>query len=314
MGSFRQLTTSICVSASLYFSTNAQAIFITPTAIQVFSPAGSNDTTNPYQDDVLLESITFGSVTYSSNSGQLVAVQSAYVSVNAGDVNAEFGDLDTDVLGGSDGNPNPFTRVGVDVSLQETTDPTIQNTTIASAFSTNSLIEGTDGENSAGFTFSLTFAAGIIDNDVGVDSVPELVIFERGNNDTTTIRAIVGGTYDNPTYAANTLTINPGELWNTGVSIDTSEIGAPQELGAIGIDVSDFGATTIYGIEITSNGGDFYGQFLSADDPGSQIDPNVPTGLLNPQGTVPEPSSWALLLGALAACNVSLSRKPRTVA
>jgi hypothetical protein len=266
---------------------------VLPTAILTSVGEGSNDTTSPYTDDVLLDSISFGSTTFSAISGQFVAGTSFYVSSGRANVNAERGDNDTN----SDGNPDPFARVGLDPSLYESTDPAYQDLALSSAFSSLSLTEGADGE-AASYTFVMTFAAGITDNDVGEDSVPEVVLFERGNNDTSTIRAITGGTFDNPTYAENSITIKPGGMWNTGISIDTFEIGGGQELAAVGIDLSEFGsAGTIFGLEITSAGGDFYGQMLSPEDPETQLDYDVPEGLINPASVVPESATYALLSG-----------------
>jgi len=269
------------------------------TSVTYSIPAGSNNVgstssiSNPFKDDVMLESIAFGSTVFSAGGGQFVPVISAYVSAGRPSINAERGDNDT----GSDGNPDPFERVGLDPADHESTVPSFQDLAIASAFSTLSLMEGIDGE-SGSYTFSLIFGAGITDNNPAVDSVPEVVLFERGNNDNSTIRAIIGGTYDAPVYAANSVTLDPGAYKASGIFIDTFEIGSAQELSVIGLDLNDFGTSnTIWGIEITSNGGDFYGQFLSPEDPGTQLNPNVPSGLLNPSGTiVPEPSQSLILI------------------
>lgn len=274
------------------------------------APPGSEDSFNalqpagPYRDDVFLKEITFGGVTYKEDSSQIIPVYSAYVpsasdgsqyTGNRSRVNAEFGDNDTD----SDGNPDPFTRYGLDPADKESTNPSIQDLSIASAFSTLSLNEGVDGEE-AGYFVRLIFQAGVKDND-SANVVPEIILFERGNNDNTTIRAITGGTYHEPEYAENTITILPSQLTPLGIDIDTSEISAGQQLSYIGIDAAAFLGVgeeddTIWGIELESDGGDFYGKMLGAEDPLVQLNFEVPVALKNPVGTIPEPTTATLLL------------------
>lgn len=299
--------------------TNAQLIL--PTAITVSVPAGSNNpaspsSTNPYTDDVYLESLTFPGGSLNASSGQFSTVQSAYVVSGRENTNAEWGDNDDN----SDGDPDPFTRVGIDAFnpdgsvntiVQESIDATIQDIGLASVFSSLSLTEITDGESGVSIT-NFTFFNGITDNNNDVDDLPEIVLFERGNNDTTTVRAITGGTFANPVLAGTDVTISSGAMWNTGIWIDTTEIANGQELAAIGIDLNAFGitdGTPVYGIQIETNGGDFGGFVQTADDPQNQFSP-VPAGLLNPQATViPEPSSQ--LFFALLVSTSCLLRRHR---
>lgn len=288
---------------------------VLPNGITVSVPANSNNPINPsasspYTDDVNLDSITFGTTTYNVSAGQIAAIQSAYVVSGRADTNAEWGDNDN----GSDGNPDPFTRVGinpfnadgsVNTSLQESTDPAIQDIGLASAFSSLSLSEITDGEGNTSVT-NFIFSFGISDNDNAVDSIPEILLFERGNNDSTTVRAIIGGTYANPTLQG-AVTIGSGVMWNTGIYIDTTEINNGQELGAVGIDLNEFGisdGTIVYGLQIETDGGDFGGFFQAAEDPDGQFSDDVPEDLKNPTGTVPEPSAFGLIVGlaAMACC------------
>ncbi|MBT8036446.1 MAG: hypothetical protein KJO21_02770 [Verrucomicrobiae bacterium] len=268
---------------------------IAPTAINYTVPAGSNDTTNPFTDDVFLDSIVFASGTVYSAGGGIRGAVSSFVSLNRNNINAERGDNDDD----SDGDTDPFTRVGLDPMNYESTDPSFQDRSITSAFSTRSLVEGVDGESL--YRFNIIFNAGISDNDAGVDSMPEVVLFERGNNDTTTVKAIIGGTYNAPVYAPLSTTINSGNLTYTGLDIDTYEIGSAQSLNAGGFDANDFGTTsTIWGLEIESNGGDFYGVFAVAEDPSTQLDSNVPQALINPDA-VPEPHT-SMFIGITSLC------------
>jgi hypothetical protein len=280
---------------------------ISPNAISVSTPSGSNDTTDPYTDDVLLDSITFGSITLSSSGGQIEAIQSAFVVSGRTDTNAEWGDNDDN----ADGNDNPFARVGinvflpgggVDTSVQESTDPLIQDIALASAFSSLSLSEITDGEGNTSVT-NFIFNKGIMDNDNTSDLIPEIVLFERGNNDTTTVRAIIGGTFNAPILAGTGVSINSGDMWNTGVRINTTEISNDQELASIGIDLNGFGitdGTVVYGLQIETDGGDFGGFFQAAEDPASQFIPNVPPELLNPDALIVIPEPGSVLLVAIA--------------
>lgn len=297
-------------------SAAVEAAPLKPTSWNVeFAPPGSNDVYNPlqpegpYQDDVFLQDITFNGVTYSEAGGQIVAVQSAYVLANRQNANAEFGDNDTN----SDGNPDPFTRVGLNPLDKESVVPKIQDTAIASAFSTLSLNEGLDGEPATGsnqYNIALVFTAGVSDNNNGSDAEPEFMLFERGNNDTTTLRAIIGGTFDNPTFADNAIVVQSGDFEPMGFEIDTSEISQGQELSVLGIDISDFftsySGQTIWGLSIESTGGDFYGKMLGAENPLTQLDYNVPLDLINPNGAIPEPATLLLLI---AGSGILLKRR-----
>ena len=260
------------------------------------NPSGANSSSNPYVDDVYLRTISFGSVTFDNSAGQTRSVISGAVGGDRSQNNAEWGSQDDSL----DGDPDPFTRAGLDPSLQETPDPAIQDLGLLTAFSGFSLTEGSDGEASGGF-FDLIFENGIQDNDTGVDDTPEIVIFERGNNDTTTIELITGGTFDNPTFADNSITVATNDLSDTGIWIQTQEINSGQELAAAGWDLNDFFTgtpQTVYGIRLTSNGGDFYGQFVTADNP-TQFVPQLPE-LLSPI-VVPEVGSVAMVVLSFTA-------------
>ena len=295
---------AVILSASV-FSVNAA--LISPTGISSSTLSGTNDTTDPFTDDIMLDSLTFGTTTLNATSGQIAAVQSTFVVSGRTNTNAEWGDNDDD----SDGNPDPFTRVGLNPANQESTVPAVQDLALASAFSSLSLSEITDGEGGGSVT-NFIFANGVIDNDSSLDDSPEIVLFERGNNDTTTIRAITGGTFDNPVLTGS-VTITPDDMWNTGISIDTVEISNVQELAAIGIDLNDFGITDsntiVYGLQIETEGGDFGGFFQAAEDPDSQFS-EVTNELLNPSATIPEPSSL-LLTGVFVGLAASRRRRHR---
>jgi len=291
----------------LVFAPVAEAILVTPESITFSVPSGSNNPSNPsasdpYTDDVFLDTITFGSTTLGASGGQIAAIQSAFVESGRDDVNAEWGDDDD----GSDGNPDPFTRVGinpfssdgsVNLDVQESTDPAVQDIALASVFSSLSLTEITDGEGNVSIT-NYIFEFGISDNDNGEDSLPEILLFERGNNDNTTVRAIVGGSFDDPTLRGG-VSIEPDDMWDTGIHIDTTEISEIQQLAAIGIDLNSFGindGTIVYGLQIETDGGDFGGFFQAAENV-EQFTDDVPDSLKNPGATVPEPSAFALFAG-----------------
>ena len=221
-----------------------------PTSVNFTVPTNSqNGTRNgnsagqAYVDDVLLNNITFGGTTFRSNSNinnsQFRAVERVNVrSSGASNVNAEFGDNDT----GSDGNPNPFVSAGksaegvpVPENIRESTDPSIQSSSIKAAYNSLSVSQGVDGEGPE-YNLQLIFQNGVTDNSSTADQVPELVFFERGK------------------------------------FIDTIEVDSGQELGVVGIDLNDFGLAAnqvLYGVSVTSingSGADLYGQFVSAEN------------------------------------------------
>lgn len=280
----------------------ASAAGIKPTSISALSLAGGNNgsrtgktAAQAYVDDILLNQIVFaGGRTYTGSSS-FRAIQRATVLSNRAAVNAEFGDLDD----GKDGNANPFVTAGLipegaplDAATRESTDPAIQDAAITAAFNSLSLNQGIDGEG-ADYSLDLIFQQGIIDNNNGSDAAPELVFFERGVNSDFQVQVITG-TLANP-ILSSAVTINRSDLAATGVFINTTEIGSGQQLGAVGIDLNDFGILAgeiVFGVRITSingSGADLYGNFLSGDP--SQFR-DIPTGV-----KVPEPSS---LLGLVA--------------
>lgn len=326
------------------------AVGIKPTAVTVtLPPTGTSNnpgtvngnapgtSANPYTDDILLSSITFGSgksaVTFQSSNNSFFPVLQTWVVNQPETINAEFGDNDN----GSDNNHNPFVSAGVvpagtDLTTdpnptRESTDPKIQLPAIKAAFNSLSLSQGIDGENNGAvstYTVQLVFQNGIKDNNSTnsptsntPDITPELLFFERGVNSDFSVQAITGGTFNNPTFAPNTVTVLRADMFNSGININTIEIGESQPLGVIGIDMNEFGInnnnTAIYGVRITStsDGADLYGNFVSAATPGTQFVP-VPSAL------VPEPltilgSGIALGFGALMKIQYSRKAKKANV-
>ena len=274
-----------------------------PTSLTWTVPAGSNNTgldgtsTKPYKDDVLLETLVFNGFTYERSESSFVRVLRAMVLTNRDAINAEYGDLDSN----SDGNATPFVKAGIipegtalPDATRESVDPAIQDAAIAHAFDSFSLVEGVDGEG-ANYSMRLIFDKGIVDNSLEADFLPELVFFERGSNSSFSIRAIIGGTWDAPTYAPLTVSILTTNLWASNLYIDTIEIGSGQRLGVAGIDLNDFWTAgnapeAVFGYELTSlnsSGADVYGQFMSAESWRQFV--NLPDGL-----AIPEPGSIAL--------------------
>jgi len=289
-----------------------QAGLATATSITVTTPVGSNDPdpAGGYSDDVILDALAFGpGVVYTNPAGQFRSIQWANVLSGATSVNAEYGTTDD----GNDGNPNPYVSAGIIAegaalpdATRESSNPSIQNPTIAAAFNGFSLSQGIDGEG-PDYVIDLVFDAGVSDdNDAGSDLTPEFIFFERGVNSDINVQLIVGGTLDAPILSPNSIDVLRGNLWPSGVSIATIEISPnSQQLGVAGLDLSDFfGANPVvpaYGVRVTSingSGADLYGIFLSAVSPATQFLP-VPAGL-NPN-TVPEPAACGLFgLGLLA--------------
>ncbi len=294
----------------------ADAAIIQPNSIAVSVPSGSNDPTSPYTDDVLLDQLVFGSVRYRRLDNALRAVMYAKVYYQRTGVNADFGDNDD----GDDGNPNPFVAAGLisptetlTDALRESTVPSIQDAAIRAALATFSLSQGVDGENTD-YGIDLLFSQGVRDDRPNrSDRTPELVFFERGANSSFTVRAILGGTLDNP-LVSDAITISSTMLWQTSFQINTIEIDEGQALGAIAIDASDFtlngvsiGNAIVYGVRITStdtSGADIFGVFALSNNPNRFSD--LPAGM-----GVPEPAPAATLalgLGLLALCAIRRKR------
>lgn len=294
-----------------------------PSGVTVTVPSGSNNGTRngtsastAYRDDILLNTMTFGSTTFSSSS--IRRIQQVRVRDGEEYINAEFGDSDTN----SDGNPNPFVAAKIisegatlTDNTRESTNPNIQNPAIRASFNTLSLSQGIDGEDEGEYTYDLTFTEGIVDNNGAADSIPELVFFERGDNSDFSVQAIIGGTLANPTLSTNAVTIDDDEdIRSTGIFIDTIEIGNGQVLGAVGLDLDEFGGQfsgndrgpTVYGIRITSlnnTGVDMYGHFATAQNSNQFRTP--------PAELVPFEFSPGLGILALGACGAIAQLKSK---
>ncbi|MEM1085550.1 MAG: exosortase-dependent surface protein XDP2 [Verrucomicrobiota bacterium] len=271
------------------------------------APDAGSSRNNPFRDDVLLESFEILSssdpLVFRRADGNIRLGTDARVRSGAQHVNAEYGDLDN----GSDGNPNPYVKAGLipegtspSQSFRESTDPAIQNPAIASAINTYSINEGIDGEAS-GYTLDFFFEVGVVDNDVAVDLSPEFLIFERGLNSGIIVEAIVGGTVENPLLSGVTMTVTASDFSAVGIFIDTVEISRGQELGAVGIDLSDILASDeeVYGLRVTSlgnTGADISGIFVTGESP-QQFTENPVVD----EETVPEPGVSVLVwLGMMA--------------
>lgn len=270
------------------------ATLVLPDAIRLAQPSGAAaDTRGPHTDDVLLDELTFGATVVRGDAG-LRSVARAQVLEGRGNVNAEWGDDDD----GADGDPDPFTALGFSPSAQETTDPSRQDATLAAAFAGRSLTEMTDGESGA-FSYRVAFTAGLSDNAPGVaDAVPELVLVERGMNDSFWLALITGGSFDAPVLSAPLL-IDSRDFWASGVLVDTREIGGAQELGIAGLDLDAFGLAAgemAYGFELrrASGGPDMSGFFLASDDPA-----RFSRGLPGAAVSVPLPGALVCLGSAL---------------
>lgn len=267
---------------------------------------GSLTGTSPSQafvDDIILEGITVmtsqGQTRFSVSDSQVVVGVAAFVRAELDSLNAEFGDADD----GADGNPNPFVEIGVVPEgapvpsfISESTDPFIQNASISAAVASFSLTQGVDGEG-ANFTFDVIFGQGIRDNDDASDQIPEFVLLERGFNSSYSLRAIIGGTSENPIFAPFAVDVPVSAQSATGIFINTTEVGNGQQLASFGVDLSDFGVMAgeaVFGLSITSTnntGADITAQFITAQDVSQLVE--LPEGLAP---TVPEPSAFFLLM------------------
>lgn len=281
---------------------SAQASVLQPTGITTKVLSGSNDPSNPFTDDLLLDSLTFSGASFNS-SDSFRAISRLEVLSGRGAINAEWGDNDT----GTDGDDNPFTKAGYDPADQETTDATIQDATLLETFNTLSLTEISDGEGNQDFSFRVEFSASLQDNDDGADDVPEIVFFERGLNDVFSVTLITGGTFEAPTFS-DTVSVNSRHFWDTGIDINTTEISGAQSVGVGGFDLSTFGiaaGASVYGFQIDvlrGSGPDLNGFFLSAEDGGS---------FQPPLTAVPLPAALPLLVAALGSFAALRSRRTR---
>jgi len=290
----------VMLSAAL-IAAESQAALVLPTAITVSEPAGSNNPmTGAYTDDVFLASLTFPGVVFSSGAS-FSAVRDFVVLAGRENINAEWGDADT----GTDGDDNPFLKAGLNPADQESTVPSIQEPALINAFNSLSLSEMSDGEGGL-LAFKVLFQAGLMDNDpLSLDTVPELVFFERGMNDSFDIEVIVGGTFDDPLYSGR-FSVSSNAFWPSGISVNTTEIDDAQQIGVAGIDLNDFGlgaGAIAYGfrLTVTAGGPDLNGFFLSTDDPANFLPPLDATPM-------PLPSSLLLMLAALGGIATSARR------
>lgn len=288
-----QLTgTALCILATNLVFGAAQAGVLQPTSITIATLTGTNDTSNPYTDDVELEALNFGSTSFTDQSN-FRAINRFEVLTGRPAINAEWGDNDNN----SDGDDNPFTKAGLNPADQESTVPSIQDAGLLQAFNTLSLSEMSDGEgNNAPYSFRVEFSASISDNDPGIDDVPEIIFFERGLNDTFEVKLITGGTFETPTYSDSVI-VNTSSFWASGIFVDTTEISSSQEIGIGGFDLNDFGisdGTLVYGFDIyvETTGPDLNGFFLSSTDSNEFGPPLTP---------VPLPAGLPLLFAAMGS-------------
>lgn len=232
---------------SLFLTSASPAIAISKTEFNGISTStlpGSNDTSSPFTNDVLLDQVTYNDATFDANGSDgnsFRAVNRLEVTGDREQTNAEFGDIDG-TNEDNDGDDNPFNKAGVNSgslsqSKRESTDPNIQDPALLNAFNSRSLSEIGDGE-AGGFGYRLVFDQALSDNNTSSDNVPEIILFERGLNDQNTeVEVITGGTFDNPTLS-NTVSVSGGDFAKTGISINTVEIRDSQKLGIVGIDLN----------------------------------------------------------------------------
>ncbi|PRY26022.1 putative secreted protein with PEP-CTERM sorting signal [Aliiruegeria haliotis] len=291
----RTLSACLWMTGSFLCATGAHALTVNPIGMSVSQPTGGNNGSGAYTDDVYVDTITLNSTSFSS-AASFAALSRFEVLTGRSRLNAEWGDDDT----GSDGDDNPFAKAGFDPADQETTDPTIQDATLLNAFNSLSLTEMIDGEGSGDFSYRMLFSASLQDDDTGVDDVPEIMLFERGMNDSFSVKLIIGGTFDSPIFS-DTVSVNSRQFWGTGISVNTTEIGGAQEIGLGGFDLNEFGLAsgeTVYGMEVFGTSGpDMNAFLLSAVDPdrfGAPLVTTVPVPASLPlMGTVLFGGVWA---------------------
>ncbi|MEM9248283.1 MAG: exosortase-dependent surface protein XDP2 [Pseudomonadota bacterium] len=266
------------------------------TNIQIGVNSGTGDSRPTFTDDVYLNTLTFAGTSFTGTTN-FKAAQSVTVLSGAGQVNVEWGDNDT----GDDGDPNPMATLGQPDTVKETTDPTIQNAGLLEVFSSLSLSEMTDGEGGAAHSYEVIFSNGITDNADGADDVPEIVLFERGRNDSFALSLILGRTSEG-LVLSDALSMSSATFAPLGMNIDTTEIGGGQQMGVAGFDLDAWGidaGATVFGFVFEGSGADLSGVLASG-----QTDQFVPPLPEDPIAVMPLPAgAWLLMagLGGLAA-------------
>jgi len=222
-------------------------------------------------DDIELTGITFDGVTFDGTFGEIIpGLASVFIDGGGGtNVNAEWGDADD----GADGDVDPFAKAGFPIppNVQETENIDIINATLRVVFRTLNLVEGVDGEDE-NFRLRLDFERGVMDDSPGsVDAVPEIIVFERGLNSDVALTLLLadGGESDE-------LFVAREDFRDTGIDLDTLEIGGGQPLGVVGIDLDEFAGTgfdpasdVVVGVRFGSagNGADIFGVYGTTKNP-----------------------------------------------
>ncbi|MEM1430255.1 MAG: exosortase-dependent surface protein XDP2 [Pseudomonadota bacterium] len=297
----------VFAAAATLLAPAAQANTLLPTFMSVDVPIGTQGAIAPqtglvldqstpltFTDDVYLNTLRFGSTSFSGSSAFTVGTHVEVLS-NRGQVNVEWGDDDgrSTFADPGDGDPNPMAAIGQPDSQKETTDPAIQDAGLLRVFNTLSLTEMTDGEGGAAHSFKVRFSESIADNDAGVDDTPEIVIFERGRNDRFEISLIIGGTFAAP-ILSDPLQVNSASFARMGIRTNTTEIGSAQDLGIGGFDLNEWGIAdgqSVFGFVYSGTGADLSGIFASREV----------SNLVPPISPVPLPAgAWFLLAGLSA--------------
>src|SRR6056297_1004999 len=221
-------------------------------------------------DDIYLTGITFDGVTFDGIAGEIIpGLASVFLEGGGGtNVNAEWGDEDDN----NDQDDDPFIKAGYPIppSDQETQDIDTINATLLQVFRTLNIMEGVDGEDQA-FRLELIFERGVRDNNSANDSIPEIIIFERGLNSDVAIQLLLadGGITDE-------IVIGERDFLDAGFNADTIEIGGDQPMGVAGVDLTLFSGggfdpanDTVIGVRFGSAGGgaDIFGVFGTTKNP-----------------------------------------------
>jgi len=232
--------------------------------------SGALDTSDS-DDDIFLSTIRFndgGNVTFDAASGEIIpGLASVFLEGGGGtNVNAEWGDQDDN----NDGDDNPFVKAGYGGVSQESTDIDVINATLLQVFRSFNIMEGVDGEDE-NFRLELIFERGVRDNNSANDSIPEIIVFERGLNSDVAVQLLLadGG-------VTNEITINRGDFRDAGFNADTVEIAGSQPMGVVGVDLNAFSGggfsaanDTVIGVRFGSagDGADIFGVFGTTKNP-----------------------------------------------
>lgn len=228
----------------------------------------SHSGSNQWKGNLMLDSVTYGGQTYSDfslvNRANIIS-NDLWTGGNTGAASADLGDLAT-------------------VGLKS---ERASNSDIAQALGNRNLSSIIDTEDRGNFAIDLFFDK----------AVQDILIWERGRNSAMDVQALdAKGNVVGKLLALGKS--NTGGWSRAGFSLDTREIGSAQEVGSIGVSLTDFGVSNsaIYGLRVISRGSAYNGP-----------DWKVMGTAAKPVTNTPEP--FSMVGGAIALGGAALMKR-----